>query len=272
MNDLKLFHNTKKSQLVLKPMIELLVAVAILLIFLYVGKSYGAGEVFQKIRIVEDDTSTINILHSLPDNAYIFNHDLSKFSISFDKTSETVSSVVNDPTQAKRFFVKTNCPEYNLNFKNPELLIFQKSGNCVEISDKKLPTKQRCPAITFARPSKIIIMPKTQQENIYQFTEALAASITNSKTKDWQELDTEELILEIIPMQEKEIKAYFAPNLESRKLACLIANALLDKNPDIIIIPSEKPQLSKAQIAVSLEIPEEFETSDTIEAISKALK
>jgi len=94
----------KKGQIVLKPMIELLVAATIFLLFILVGMRYGTGTIFQQVATAADNAASINTLYALPDTASIDARDSSKFIVNFDSSSTKILIMDEDPIAARDFF------------------------------------------------------------------------------------------------------------------------------------------------------------------------
>jgi hypothetical protein len=263
-------------ELPLKPIREIIIAVIIFFTFVYVGKAFGSGEIFQKVRLSAEFASSANTLYDISDNAYFFyTEDIPKYTIDVDPASIKLSKFENDPAEATHFFVKNKGSELDTTVKNPEILVISKSGDKIEFSDKEINlNKQRCPSVQTTTPSKTTIIPKTEQGQVYEFTNALSTFIQDSETRDLLEIkETQEMLLQITTMQEQNtIRAYIAPNLESRKLACLIINNLLQSNPDLTnsIIPSDQYPLIMSEKGVLLELSQELENQNTITSIKNA--
>ena len=257
----------KRSQIVLKPAIEIIVAVAILLLFLYVGRSYGTGEVFEKVMIANNAVQSANIALALPDYADLtLPGDLSDIFIKANGSSIKIFSVENDPTQVTRFFARNQQSPLVLDIRNPSAIRIIKSGNEVALfMQKPLSENMRCPSIKTENPNTIAILPATINEMNYEFAQALAGSLPNAQTKNT--VSGEALAVELMPTAEKNrLTAYITPNLESRRMACLIINNLMEINSSLEakIIPSERYPLSDSRMGVSLEFNKEMETSATI--------
>jgi len=273
-----LFLTKKRGQIVFKPISEIVIGIAIFFLFVYVGKSYGTGEIFEKITISEDTALSTNLLSSFPDDAFLVStSDTSKFLINIQDAKITTTSIKEDPTQAIRYFIKGKTTTLDSSLEKPSTLITSRSGSTILISNTEtISEKQRCPSIETIKHAKIIITPKTKEEIIYDFTNSLSAFIQNSEVKDPLEIQEKaELIIEITETQEKnKATIYIAQNLESKRLACLIINNLIELNPELttLIIPSDNPLFQNSEIAISLEISKELETQSTLTAIKKAFE
>ena len=258
----------KKGQLTFKPLIELLIAVAIFLTFIYVGKSFGTGEIFQKTRITNELQLTIDVLTSLPDNAnMIYISSPSKYKLTFDDSSLKTELRVNDQIPSKRFFVNNNLDYY---FDNPEALILSKSGNKIIITTEKTSLdKFICPNIDFSI-NKIIITPRLFNDQPNYFGEQLAYSIPNSEIREKIEIDNPEaLILDLIQVEDA-INIKTALNTKSKKIGCLIANNLIEKNPEKEInlqFTEEYPN----ELYILIELDKNLENSENAIAISNVL-
>jgi len=265
----------KRGQIVLKPAIEIIVAITIFLIFIAVGKEYGTGEIFQKIRASNDNALSADALYAFPGNAYLpFLGSSSKFLINFERSSVKIAAYENDPLQATHFFVKGAGPDIRFYFENPQNFFLAKSGDKLSGSEiLPSPDKQRCPFLKTEKPNKIMLIPEAVNGENYQFTEALAEYLGNADRAN-KIADKTNFAIEIIPSDKAgTIKIYTKSNLESRRIACLIANNIADRNPGLkpVIIPSERPSLKSAEIWISLEIGKSLENTGTISAISDAL-
>ena len=269
----------KKAQIALKPIIEMLIAVAIFFLFLSIGKAYGSGEIYQKIRLSREISISADALYSIaPDYAVsVVSKDISDFLIDVNGNKVKVSSYKNDDLSGNYYFVKTTNSGYDVSLENPKQMLLTKKGQYLFFDRAEFlkSKKYTCPNIQIKKPSKIILIPRTKEEKEYMFTKALL-EIKNSETKDnINDVSSDSnIIIEVVPSSLKNtIKIIINPTLESKKLACLILNNIIeaDKTINTEITYSNKPV--SAYIYLSLEMSREFEDSQAIiKAILDAFK
>lgn len=139
--------------------------------------------------------------------------------------------------------------------------------------------KLQCPVIETEKPESITLVPRTINGTLYTFTDSLKEKIKtfieDTQTKDQIEIEKTAIILQITTGKKDAIKAYILPDSpKSRKLACLILNNILDKNPTLKadIFLSTNSILKKAPVALTLELGKNLQTPQTISAISDAFE
>jgi len=165
-------------------------------------------------------------------------------------------------------WLTTNRPEQEK--ETTVTLNFKKTNQELVINSEVNFNKLSCPIIESSMPSKITIVPKTILGQTSTFTDSLRLRL-NADLKDFLELKDEFAIIEI---REGNPKALVSQGSQrSRKLACLIINELSDTyqiNPEITI--SDDQTLTKAKIAIIIQIPKELQNQKTIEAIIKGVE
>ena len=137
----------KRGQLTLKYLIELVVAISLFSLFLYAGKVYGTGEIFQKAVVARDNAILINSFYSRIGNGYIlYPADVSKFLLDYKGDKIKVSKFKDDPLAVEYSFVLEGSSSLNLELKNPEALVLGNNGEGIGINTDKLPdlNKVKC--------------------------------------------------------------------------------------------------------------------------------
>ncbi|MBW2996278.1 hypothetical protein KY332_03185 [Candidatus Woesearchaeota archaeon] len=263
----------KRGQITVKYVSELVFGIAVSVIIIIIAVAAGTGEIYQKIRLSNENILSINTLNSVPDNANIFyKENSSAYSYKISGNSLETFKTMDDPLLVKRYFIRTVQQDFDESFKNPTNINLGKSGNIIKIEQDSIPVldKQRCPSIELLH-VQTKISPQTKDGALYEFTNAIASRL-NAETTDTITAGTEQA-LEIIPSTEQNsATAYINPNLESKKRACLILNNLLNFYPDLetTIVVSDK--LENAKTGVSLALPAALETSATISAVTEAFE
>jgi hypothetical protein len=262
-----------QAELILKPTFEILIAIFVFFLFIYLGRMMGSGEIYQRVRTSNENSLSIDALSAVPDNAYLlYKENTSKFQIAIGPSSVKTYTKPDDPLFITRDFVKTTPQELNINLEYPNYISIGKSGNQLEIEKDKIPIidKYRCPAIETILPSIITIAPQTKNNELNQFTNAIASRL-NAKTTDTIK-DRPEFALEIIPSpQPEKATAYIKPDIQSRKIACHIINNMLAFYPDLEIEILVSDRLN-AEKGVSLALHPNLETSATVSAITEAFE
>lgn len=130
----------KRGQLPLKASIELIVAIVVFLLFIHVGKVWGNGEVFQKLRAAEETSLLINAMYTSDGNSYItYPVNVSKFNFKFLPNTVIVSKQNPDPTQGVYHFVKVGNPKFNTELENPQKMILARLAGNIEILEDEEP-------------------------------------------------------------------------------------------------------------------------------------
>lgn len=134
----------KRSQLTLKPFIELIVIAGIIAAFVYIGASLGSGEYYFKLRSAEEIAILSNTLCGLSGNTEIaFPSDLSKFNVEIENNVVYVYSPQfqknNDPTAGKHSISKPNCI-LKVFINRPEKLVIKKEGQQITFINKNAKT------------------------------------------------------------------------------------------------------------------------------------
>jgi len=127
----------KKSQLTVKGLFELLAVVIIITTFIYLGKQFGSGEAYFKIRSAKELALLANTVCGLPGNVQAtFPADLSRYNIeSADNTIYVYSPEYQsntDPSRGQYKITKVGCIENTL-IKKPKKLVVKKEGNSVKL-------------------------------------------------------------------------------------------------------------------------------------------
>lgn len=138
----------KRGQITLKVLVELVVALALFSLFAYAGKVYGNGEIFQKAFVARDNAILIDSFYASSGNGYIiYPANVSQLSIDYKRSKVTVSRFKGDPLAAEYSFVPQGGQELDIELKNPEALIFGKTGDKIEIYTDKLPNLNKIKCI-----------------------------------------------------------------------------------------------------------------------------
>ncbi|MBD3249770.1 hypothetical protein GF336_07020 [Candidatus Woesearchaeota archaeon] len=263
------FRSNKRGQLTLKPFIEIVVAITIFFIFYYSGVEFGTGEIFEKIQVTRDAALTLDAFNALPGNAYLeFPLNTSDFYIDIKEDKIKIYSYAADPNFGSYLFVKRQGQTLDKEFARPSSIYFQKSGDELKVSKELEPEqikKQECPERS-SRIGNIIITP------VSGLSDALAAFIDAEVKEDIPE-DTGLLIqLEKEQAEGIRLELNILPNTNSRRLACLIQDQLIEEKISIHTSVSKKYPLSEAKAGISIKIGEQLSKSKIINAVSKAVK
>ena len=275
----------KRGQITLKAIIELVIAITVFLLFIYVGKTWGNAEVFQKARVAKETALIINAMYATEGNAYItYPVNISKFSIKFSQDKVQVYKVDPDPTAFTYSFIKVADFTIDKEIKNPDKLILARLGDEIIILDiepnlnqvkyEEIDTKSTISnkkillAIDketindpkkFIKAKAIIESLKSQFSNIYLTPETLAKGISGTSTNEADILIS--ISIGDYDDQRNIIKAYYpigGEEKKKRKFASLIINQLLEKELNIDganAIPTDFFQPStNTEISVLLEI------------------
>lgn len=264
----------KKAQLTLKILIELVIGILIFVSFFFIAKTFGTGEIYEKMRLSSDSASSIDTLAVIPENSFFLFSVNQKYSVSLQDSSVKISASGNDLSEATRYFVKSSDLIKTQYLSNPNSFIISKSGDTISLEQDSPYFVQRCPSVSFKKPQNLMLSPKTKSDQLYDFTEQLSAFIENSEARDVKDIPiNSEAVLEIKETNSNNFIVYFAPNLESRKLACILSNSLLSQNNKLTftLIPAAL-DLKDAKIAVSMEIPKSLDKQSAINSISSAYK
>jgi len=273
----------KRGQLVLKPTIELVIAITVFLLFIYVGKTWGNAEVFQKARAAKETALIIDAMYASDGNSYItYPVNISKFSIKFSKDNINVYKVTPDPTAFTYYFVPLGSYALNKELIKPENLILARLGKEVQILDKEpnlnaviydeVSTKSTITDKkivldieqgTLNDPKKLELAKLIIEALKLQIPGAYLTSSILQKGISGRQATQADLLLTIkigsYDDQRNVIKAYYPIGGEEnkkRKLASLIINQLLILNPDgANAIPTEQFISSMtSDLAVLIEI------------------
>lgn len=275
----------KRGQLILKPTVELVVSIVVFLLFIYVGKTWGNAEVFQKARVAKEISLIIDAMHTTEGNVYInYPANVSKFNIKFFDDKVKVYSMVDDPTAYTYSFIKIRGMTLNKEIKEPRKMVLAELGDKILILDEEpnlnkvkfdnvstrgtISGKKIAVDIDehtlndpkkFIKAREIVEAIKAQFSNIYLTTRTLGKGISGRAT-------TEADILFSISIGDYEderntIKAYYligGEEKKKRKFAAIIINELVDKElylDGANVIPTDSHTiLLDADLAVLLEI------------------
>jgi hypothetical protein len=270
----------KRGQLILKPTVELIVAITIFLLFIYVGKTWGNGEVFQKARAAKESALIIDAMYATEGNAYItYPVNLSKYIIKFSSGNVLVSSAKTQPDQTEVSYSFIPIGNYVLNREviKPNRIVFAKLGKEYSILDKEpnlnkvdyqetsatSPTKSKKVLLdidesTLSDPNKL---PKAQilvQSLNTQIPNSYLTARAQSKQTSGPVINEADILI-IIRIgeygdQRNIIKAYYP--VGNTRLASMIINELVDKELNLDganIIPTDSI-LTNSNLAVLLEI------------------
>jgi hypothetical protein len=275
----------KRGQITLKAMVELIVAIVIFTLFIYVGRTWGNGEVFQKARAAKEISLIIDAMYATEGNAYItYPVNLSKFIIKFSSDKIEVSSAKRqpDPTAVSYQFIAAKDLNLDKELNKPNKLVLAKLGSEILILDnepnlntaefEKISTKGAISDLkilldideeTLNNPKKfekakdLIESIKPQFKNTYLTPKTLTKGIQGTSTDDADILIS--IKIGEYTDQRNTIKSYYAIGTKERKkLASIIINKLLEKDLNLDganAIPTDSLSiLTNAKLAVLLEI------------------
>ncbi|MBW2977600.1 hypothetical protein KY331_02025 [Candidatus Woesearchaeota archaeon] len=290
-------------------MIDLVFVVVLFFLLTTFIDNVGESTTFEKNFLARDVSLLLDSLYTAPSNVEInYPQDTFWFDFRFEENTVQVFDATQnpDPPLTQRAFFpfmedrnllleyQTVSPEEKAEWKKTFLqkvfptltrskpeqtpgtevkLQFVKTTDGIAINKKLNTNKLTCPIAEVAKPTKVILMPQTG--DLAQITQALSTNIENSEKADYVPTEMPDMIIKI-NQKDQSLQAKIKPNSQqSRKLACLILNNLLDLNPELkpTIVPSEEPPLTSAIVAVSLYLDKTLiEDQKTIIAISKAFQ
>ncbi len=287
-----LFHGKKAQSIIHAKLVlifELVVPLLILLILLAWVNDLATNQSFDKNYVARDTALLTSVLYSSPENIF-YNHTTEQYIFDFSKN------------QVKVLFKDDNFPIYyhysknNIIFKNQgeiktnNSLLFLKSDNefevntALKINIDKIP----CPLIITNKPSSLGIDPlkidrvdkditlkiaETIKTNLITYIPDTRLTRDEELERDVKDLENVESIIGIRAKSDNfnknYLKAYYSlessRNKESRKLACLTVNKLLDSfefdgaavigiNPEDFNESHQEKILDNNKVAIILEI------------------
>src|SRR3989344_2027664 len=168
----------KRGQIELKVIIELIIGLLICFSFFYIAKSFGTEDIYDKIRLSSDSAASVNSLYGTSENGFLLFPVDSKYIVSLQNNLIKVLDSAQDPTESIRYFIKGRDFIQAEDLSKPISFIISKSGDIISLEqDSPKSFVQRCPSVTLTKPINLIISPKTQESQLYSFTEQLSAFI-----------------------------------------------------------------------------------------------
>ncbi len=129
---------TKRGQLIFKPLSEIILSAALIIIFLSATKSYASQEVFHKLAIARDLALTLDVVSGLHgDLEYTYPNEVSDYYIEIKENAIKVySSKLGDldPTPGIHNFVPTGNEQVNINIKSKKFIRIDKIGSSIKIT------------------------------------------------------------------------------------------------------------------------------------------
>lgn len=268
-------HHNKKGQIVLKPASEIIIAVIIVLIWISAGRSYGEGDVFNKVKNANEITVSYDAFKALPSEAYMF-IDTSKYDTDIGKNSIKISAFENDPIEAVRHFASNEYMEDVGKFEKPGKVVITRN-NAYKADGWKIQDLKKCPSADTARPGKTIIMPKTLEQEIYTFSDIIKLQLSGFGPELQDTVSVTEkqpFIIAIVRVESDDVMMYHLPNVKSRRAACLMEKNIREEYPDLEVelALSDKYPLSGAYVGVSIELNKELENTNTAVALADAMR
>ncbi len=276
----------KRGQLTLKANIELVIAITIFLLFIYVGKSWGNGEVFQKAKTAKESSLIIDAMYATRGNAYITHPvNFSDFNLKFFPDNVIVSSTKRKPDETAYSYYLLPALDFKLEkeINKPNKLVFAKlrgeilildeepNLNLVQyreintkdtISDKNVLLDINQPTIDdptkLVQAKRIIEVLKTQFNNPYVTEKTKDAGIGGSLPLDVDMMIS--ISIGDFSDERNVIKAYYpigGEEKKKRKLASILVNQFLIRDLNLNggnAIPTDQFTDYDTEIAVQIQI------------------
>ena len=222
----------KRGQLALKPILESLLAVAIIAVFLMVSHGYGTQEFPAQARLVRDGASQINTLQSFEGNMLLkYPGDMSAHVIAIDQT--TLSLVSGQ----KPFHHPVDGSVDTARLEHSKELYFYKNGKAIGIASAPVTLRKlNCRDVKYKADKPILkVTQQTADIAMRFFFKTKLEEVCNAQwlcAKDNSAFnDPSDLFIQIMPMEQDGVVArYPADSEESRELACAFLNNLDIKN------------------------------------------
>lgn len=249
-----------KSQITLKAAVEILIGITILLLFIYAGKTWGNGEAIHKARIARESALLIDSMLATQGNIFVrYPIDVSKFRFHLVDDYIDVYKIVDDPTKGTYQFIGMEKADQKV--LNPKNLILAKiNDNLTILDDYPNLDKLKCSNEEIdgqVSSENILINPiydnpgKIRKLNTlalrlsssfrgnsittFKDLESTEKEMTDSQIQKFIEDNNMGIIVNLgigdYPDLRNTIKIYYPYESQvNERLACLIANELLDKD------------------------------------------
>jgi len=277
----------KKGQLTLVAAVEVLVAVSIALLFVYVGRSWGNGDAVQKTRTARELSLLSDSMLSMQGNSFInYPVDVSDFDFHLIDNRIQVYNVQEDPTMGSYEFVGIGDEPLDKVTQGSELLIISKVNDMIALSSERPSLdKIKCvDAEVVSSSRKILINPIYDDPNKIRRLNSLATMIqsafpgsmttfqnpdsTEKHVQDVQKFIQDNSIDIVINLAMGEysdlrqtVKVYYSyESMLNKRLGCLIVNEVIDGDVGIsgsAIVPTNLIPIlhdNNDKIAVQIEV------------------
>jgi len=132
----------KKGSIVIRAIIFVTISAVILGGLIYIGKSYGSGEVYRKLIIAKEIALILDAIYAYPyDSLVYYEKDLTGLIVEVSNNKVIVyNAQFNnrnlDPTSVDYSFIPTTINKINAKLENPKKIKFQKFNDIIILKNE----------------------------------------------------------------------------------------------------------------------------------------